>query len=458
VGTGTRKEGEGKPRVESAKVRPLEGTPGNHATELMWEEPDNKTKSFGIPERVVREAFEWVKANKGAAGADGETLEAFERDLNGNLYKIWNRMSSGCYFPPPVRVVDIPKEVGTRRLGIPTVSDRVAQTVAKIYLEPLVEPHFHRDSYGYRPGKSAIHAVGVARERCWRNDWVLDLDIKGFFDNLDHELMMGLLRRHTDCKWILLYVERWLKAPAQSADGTLTERDKGTPQGGVISPLLANIYLHHAFDEWMRRTCPTVPFERFADDIIVHCRSEKQAKWLKIMIEERLGDCRLSLNPEKTKIVYCKDDDRRKSHPNEKFNFLGYEFRPRRSKNRWGKFFVNFSPAVSSKAKREISRTVRGWRLHRRSDKGLVDLSRMFNPIIRGWINYYGNYYKSALYPVFRGLDRILVRWAMGKYKKLRRHRRRATHWLGAIAKREPGLFAHWQLLQGKSGWTAGAG
>ena len=325
---GTRKEGGEELRIESAKVRPPEGKPGNHAMELAWEEPTDKTKPFRIPEPVVREAFEWVKANKGAAGVDGETLEDFERDLNRNLYKVWNRMSSGCYFPPPVRVVEIPKEVGKRKLGIPTVSDRVAQTVAKIYLEPLVEPIFHRDSYGYRPGKSAIQAVGVARERCWRNDWVLDLDIKGFFDNIDHELMMGLLREHTDVRWIVLYVERWLKAPAQAADGTITERDKGTPQGGVISPLLANIYLHHAFDEWMRRNCPTVPFERFADDIIVHCRSEKQANWLKMKIEGQLEKYKLALNPEKTRIVYCKDDSRGKNYKNEKFDFLGYEFRP----------------------------------------------------------------------------------------------------------------------------------
>jgi len=458
VRTGTRKEGGEEPRVESAKVRPPEGKPGNHAMELAWEEPTDKTKPFRIPEPVVREAFEWVRANKGAAGVDGETLEDFERDLNRNLYKVWNRMSSGCYFPPPVRVVEIPKEVGKRKLGIPTVSDRVAQTVAKIYLEPLVEPIFHRDSYGYRPGKSAIQAVGVARERCWRNDWVLDLDIKGFFDNIDHELMMGLLREHTDVRWIVLYVERWLKAPAQAADGTITERDKGTPQGGVISPLLANIYLHHAFDEWMRRNCPTVPFERFADDIIVHCRSEKQANWLKMKIEGQLEKYKLALNPEKTRIVYCKDDSRGKNYKNEKFDFLGYEFRPRRSKNRWGKCFVNFSPAVSRKAVAGMFQTMRDWRLHRRSDKGLEDLSRMFNPIVRGWINYYGNYYKSALYPVFQGLDRILAKWAMGKYKKLRRHRRRAAHWLRAISKREPRLFAHWQMWYGKSGWTAGAG
>lgn len=409
----------------------------------------SKIKPFVISEQVVREAYERVKANRGAAGVDDESLEDFGKDLERNLYKIWNRMSSGSYFPPPVRVVEIPKESGgKRKLGIPTVSDRVAQMVVKMYLEPSLEPHFHPDSYGYRPGKSAVQAVGMARKRCWRNDWVLDLDIKGFFDNLDHEQVMRLVRRHTDSKWIQLYIERWLKAPAQARDGTLSERNKGTPQGGVISPLLANLYLHHAFDEWMQRTYPTIPFERYADDVIVHCRSEKQARWMRWNIERRLAEFKLELHPGKTKVVYCKDSDRRKEHPNEKFDFLGFEFRPRRSKNRWGKPFVNFSPAVSKKAIKKINQAIRSWHLHLRSDKTLEDLSRMFNPIIRGWVNYYGSYYKSALYPVLRHLDRILVKWAMRKYKRLRGHQRRATHWLRSIAKKEPKLFAHWQMLR----------
>lgn len=409
----------------------------------------SKTKPFVISEQVVREAYERVKANEGAAGVDGEAVEDFEKDLERNLYKLWNRMSSGSYFPPPVRVVEIPKESGGKRaLGIPTVSDRVAQMVVKMYLEPSLEPHFHPDSYGYRPGKSAIQAVGVARKRCWRNDWVLDLDIKGFFDNLDHEQMMELVRRHTECRWIQLYIERWLKAPGQTRDGTLVERDKGTPQGGVISPLLANLYLHHAFDEWMERFYPTIAFERYADDVIVHCRSERQANWIRGKIEQRLAKYKLELHPEKTKVVYCKDSDRKESHPNEKFDFLGFEFRPRRSRNRWGKPFVNFSPAVSRKALKRIGQAIRDWQLHLCSDKSLEDLSRMFNPMLRGWVNYYGSYYKSALYPVLRNLDRILARWAMRKYKKLRGHRRRAMHWLRAVSKKEPGLFAHWQLFQ----------
>jgi len=380
-------------------------------------------RPFSISEQAVREAYERVKANKGSAGVDGESIEDFEKDAENNLYKIWNRMSSGSYFPPPVRTVEIPKSDGRKRkLGIPTVSDRIAQMVAKMYLEPKLEPHFHPDSYGYRPGKSAIQAVGVVRERCWRNDWVVDLDIKGFFDNLDHKQLMELLEKHTDCKWVCLYVGRWLKVPAQLQDGTIIERDKGTPQGGVISPLLANLYLHYAFDEWMQRNYPSIPFERYADDIIVHCKSERQAQWIKAKIEGQLEMFKLELHPEKTKIVYCKDDNRERSFPDEKFDFLGFTFRPRRSKNRWGEYFISFSPAVSGKAAKTIRQTLRGWRLHLRSDKSLEDFSRMINPTLYGWINYYGSYYMSALYPIFNQLDRILVKWAMRKYKRLKGH------------------------------------
>ena len=342
-------------------------------------------KSYCISKKIVWEAYERVKANKGAAGVDEESIEEFEKNLKDNLYKLWNRMSSGSYFPPPVRIVEIPKGDGKmRKLGIPTVSDRIAQMVVKLYLEPGIDPHFHPDSYGYRPGKSAIAAVGVARERCWRQDYVIDLDIKGFFDNLDHELVMKAVRKHTDSKWMLLYIERWLKAPAQDGEGKLIHRTTGTPQGGVISPLLANLFLHYAFDEWMKRNYPQNPFERYADDAVVHCKTEAEANELRKVIEERLANCKLELHPEKTKIVYCKDDDRRKRYPNEKFDFLGYTFRARRSKNRRGKHFINFTPAVSNKAKKKMTSTMRSWGMHLRSDKTLVDLSRMFNPIIRG--------------------------------------------------------------------------
>jgi len=407
----------------------------------------SKAKPFSISKRVVYKAYKRVKANKGAAGVDEESIADFEKDLKNNLYKIWNRMSSGSYFPPPVRIVEIPKDDRSqRKLGVPTVADRISQMVVKIYFEPEVEPYFHPDSYGYRPKKSAIKAVGVARKRCWRYDWVLDLDIKGFFDNIDHGLMMRAVRKHTKCKWVLLYVERWLKAPAQLEAGTLVERDKGTPQGSVISPLLANLFLHYAFDEWMRRNYPDVNFERYADDVIVHCRSEKQAQSLKAVIEKRLGECKLELHPEKTKIVYCKDDNRRGSYPHEKFDFLGYEFRSRGAKNRFGKCFVNFSPAIRPKAAKKVRDVIRSWKVHRMSDKSIEDISRIFNPVIRGWVTYYGSYYKTALYPLFDQLNCALRNWAMRKYKRLRGKKRRARYWLGRIARRQPYLFAHWSF------------
>jgi RNA-directed DNA polymerase len=407
----------------------------------------SKAKPFCISKQEVWEAYKRVKANKGAAGVDEQSIADFEKRLKPNLYKIWNRMSSGSYFPPPVRTVKIPKaNGGERKLGIPTVSDRIAQMVVKSRLEPEVDPLFHPDSYGYRPGKSALDAVGQARQRCWRSDWIIDLDIKGFFDNIDQNLLMRAVKKHAKEKWIVLYVERWLQAPIQEEDGRLIQRGRGTPQGGVASPLLANLFLHYAFDRWIAAKYPQVQFERYADDAIVHCKTAVEAQEVWAAIAARLEECRLELHPEKTKIVYCKDDDRRGTYPNEKFDFLGYTFRPRRSKNRKGKHFINFSPAVSDKAVRAIRAEIRSWSLPRRSDKSIEDLSRMFNPIVRGWLQYYGRYYRSALYPPMQQLDRALARWAYRKYKKLRGHLRRATHWIARMSRRDSRLFAHWQM------------
>jgi RNA-directed DNA polymerase len=407
----------------------------------------DKAKPFCISKQEVWEAYKRVKANKGAAGVDEQSIAGFEKRLNRNLYKIWNRMSSGSYFPPPVRTVKIPKaNGGERKLGIPTVSDRIAQMVVKSRLEPEVDPLFHPDSYGYRPGKSALDAVGQARQRCWRHDWIVDLDIKGFFDNIDQNLLMRAVKKHAKEKWVVLYIERWLQAPIQEEDGQLIQRGRGTPQGGVASPLLANLFLHYAFDRWIAATYPHVRFERYADDAIVHCRTEVEAQQVRAAIAARFEECRLELHPEKTKIVYCKDDDRRRTYPNEKFDFLGYTFRPRRSKNRKGKHFINFSPAVSDNAVKAIRAEIRSWNLPRRSDKSIEDLSRMFNPIVRGWLQYYGRYYRSALYPPMQQLDRALARWAYRKYKKLRGHLRRATHWIARMSRRDSRLFAHWQM------------
>lgn len=420
---------------------------------------ESKLKSFDISKQAVWDAWLRVKANKGAAGVDEQSITEFERDLKGNLYKLWNRLSSGSYFPAPVREVQIPKQDGSPRvLGVPTVADRVAQTVVRGYLEPSVEPVFHGDSYGYRPGRSALDAVGVCRERCWRQDWVLDLDLKSFFDSVPHDLVLRAVAAHTDERWILLYVERWLKAPLQQEDGSLVERDRGTPQGSAISPLLANMFLHYAFDAWMEREFQAIRFERYCDDIIVHVGSERDARELRDVIASRLAECGLELNERKTRIVYCKDSNRRASHECTSFDFLGYTFRPRLSRSKFGKSFVSFSPAVSDQASKRMRRMMRRWALHRRSTMTLTDLARILNPIIRGWINYYGCFYKSRLYPVFQHLNEILARWAKWKYKRLRRHSRRARRFIAEVARRQPNLFAHWSLGVRPPGWTMGAG
>ncbi|MBP1778306.1 MAG: Retron-type reverse transcriptase [candidate division NC10 bacterium] len=408
----------------------------------------SEAKPYAIPKQLVWDAYQQVKANRGAAGVDGQSLAAFEHDLKGNLYKVWNRMSSGSYFPPPVRLVEIPKETGGMRpLGIPTVADRVAQTVVKMVLEPLVEPCFHPDSYGYRPGRSALDAVGTARQRCWDADWVIDLDIKAFFDSLDHALLERAVAHHTDLPWVRLYIARWLRAPVQRPDGTLAQRTTGTPQGGVVSPLLANLFLHYAFDLWMRRTFPRIPFERYADDAIVHCRSERQAQVVLEAIRGRFAQCGLELHLTKTRIVYCKDDDRPGEHGHIKFDFLGYTFQPRRAKNRQGKFFVSFLPAISTQAATAIRQTIREWRMAAtRNNQSLEDLARLVNPVVRGWMNYYGRFYRSRCVQVLRHLNEALAAWVRRKYTRFRRRERAAMHWLGRIARRDPHVFVLWEL------------
>lgn len=427
-----------------------------------WEEPMPEAKPYNIPKQLVWEAYQRVKANRGAAGVDGESLTAFEKDLAGNLYKIWNRMSSGTYFPPPVRLVEIPKKDGGKRpLGIPTVADRIAQTVVKMVMEPRLEPLFHPDSYGYRPGRGALDAVGVARKRCWKADWVIDLDIKGFFDNLDWNLVERAVAHHIDEPWVRLYVARWLRAPVQQPDGTMVQRTKGTPQGGVISPLLANLFLHYAFDEWMQRTYPSVRFERYADDVLVHCSSEEQAQSVMEAIRDRLAQCHLELHPTKTRIVYCKDDDRRGEHEQIKFDFLGYTFQPRRAKNHRGKFFVSFLPAISSKAAKKIRETIREWRMaSTRNNQRLEDLARLVNPSVRGWMNYYGRFYRSKCVQILRHLNKALAAWVRRKFKRFRRKERAAMHWLAGVAAREPTLFVLWKLgiLPDRPGKIVGAG
>ena len=334
-------------------------------------------KPFKIDKRLVYEAYKAVKSNAGAAGVDGKTIEQFEADLRNNLYKLWNRMSSGSYFPPPVRAVSIPKKSGGQRiLGVPTVADRVAQMVVKQLIEPDLEPIFLADSYGYRPRKSALDAVGVTRQRCWKYDWVLEFDIKGLFDNIDHELMLRAVRKHVTCKWALLYIERWLTAPMEQDDGTRTARTRGTPQGGVISPILSNLFLHYTFDLWMTRTHPDLPWCRYADDGLVHCRTEQEAEVFKARLQARLTECRLELHPIKTKIVYCRDGKRRGKYPNVTFDFLGYCFRPRLVQNsRDNTLFCGFTPAVSVSAMKAMRTTIRELGLRHRTELSMADIA-----------------------------------------------------------------------------------
>jgi RNA-directed DNA polymerase len=408
---------------------------------------DTTNKPFQIDKRRVYEAYKAVKSNGGAAGVDRQTIEQFEADLGGNLYKIWNRMSSGTYFPPPVLAVSIPKKSGGQRiLGVPTVSDRIAQMVVKQLIEPDLDPIFLPDSYGYRPRKSALDAVGATRERCWKYDWVLEFDIKGLFDNIDHELLLRAVRKHVKYKWALLYIERWLTAPMEQG-GNRIERTRGTPQGGVISPILSNLFLHYTFDLWMRRSHPDLPWCRYADDGLVHCRSAQEAEALKAELQVRLAECRLELHPTKTKIVYCKDRKRKGMYPNVGFDFLGYGFRPRLVRSsRNGELFCSFTPAVSSSALKAMRATIRDLNIRQRTQLSLADIARKLNPLLSGWIEYYGRYAPSALSPMLRYVNLTLLRWAMRKFKRFKAHKIRASHFLQRLARDKMSLFVHWRI------------
>jgi len=433
-------------------------TEANPVGEEPKERPEPKVKSFEITKRLVYEAWEKVRANNGAPGVDTVSIAVFGDDERNNLYKLWNRMSSGSYMPGPVRAVEIPKDhgAGVRTLGVPNTADRVAQTAAAMLLEEKLEPIFHPDSYGYRPGRSAHDALATARKRCWKQDWVLDLDVRAFFDSVPHDLLLKAVAHHTDERWVLLYIERWLKAPMQMPDGTVVAREQGTPQGSPISPLLANLFMHYAFDRWMVRKFPRCPFERYADDIVAHCDTENQARHLRAAIAERLGTVGLELHPEKTKVVYCKDTHRRGTSEHTSFDFLGYAFRARLARGRRG-FFVSFSPAMSPKAKKAVGQKIRAWHLNRRSGTDLSDLAEGINPQVRGWINYYGVFYRSELFSLARRIDAHLVRWAMQKFKRLRGKPARARAWLDAVRQRQPKLFAHWHLVSRANGRAVGA-
>lgn len=405
------------------------------------------TKSLPISKRMVYESYLKVTGNGGSAGIDKQSIEEFNENLKDNLYKLWNRMTSGSYFPPPVRTVFIPKKQGGERpLGIPTVSDRIAQGVVKDYLEPSLEIIFHKSSFGYRPVKSAHDALKECQDNCIKQAWVIDVDIKGFFDNINHAIMLELLQKHTAEKWVLLYAERWLKARVQQKDGSILRRVKGTPQGGVISPLFANLYLHDGFDTWMDEENPQNPFERYADDIVIHCSSKEEAEQLLEKLKARMQQYELELHPEKTKIVYCKNYLRNEKHDNNSFTFLSYSFQPRTVKDKFGrqKRLVVFNAAISQQAKASIREKLREALPAQWSSQTLSWFAQKLNPKIRGWINYYAKFNQHKAYDVFYYLNELIRQWLKNKYKI--RSKSGLYEKYRKIQSANASLFYHWQL------------
>lgn len=402
-------------------------------------------KPYEIPKSLVWQAYQLVRRNRGAAGFDGQTMNQFDEKRDQNLYKIWNRLSSGSYFPPPVLKQEIPKADGRKRiLGIPTVADRIAQGAVKHYLEQVLEPKFHPDSYGYRPGRSAHDALDVTRRRTWEFDWVVEIDIKAFFDSVRHDLILKALEFHQVPDWVSLYAKRWLEAEMIDRDGVRETRIQGTPQGGVISPLLANLFLHHGFDDWMRRHHPTTPFARYADDIVIHCHSQYEADKLIEALGKRFLEIGLQMHPDKTKKVYV---GKGKPRPEEirEFTFLGYDFRRRVLRRKDGVLFYRVYPGASKKAMREMTEIIRSWRVHRSTGMTIEQIARAYNAILRGWINYYGRFwYRHFGYHLWSTFQSRLVRWVKCRY---RLNQRKAERKLANYRRHNPNLFAHWQLL-----------
>ena len=411
----------------------------------------NKQNQRGIPitMKMVEASYQEVRKKGKAGGVDGQSLSDFESHLAGNLYKIWNRMSSGSYFPPAVREVRIPKEGGERRLGLSTKGDRVAQGVIKHYLEPRLEEHFHESSYGYRPSRSAHEALAAVKGHCRRNDWVIDLDIEGFFDNIAHDLLLRALERHVEERWVKMYVVRWLKMPIQQADGTLVvNEDKGVPQGGVISPLLANLYLHYVLDKWLERRHTTIKFVRYADDMIIHCQNRQEAEEVLAELSARLLACRLRLNASKTRLVNCKHPTSERHRISVSFDFLGYTFGPQRYYcNKRQQLVQGFGPSISGKSVQRILATVKTMRVLRDTRQDLETISRELSPKLRGWINYYGRYRRYKLGRMLHRIDSQLAKWLRKRYRRLKGSQRKAMSMLERIKSTRTSLFYHWSAL-----------
>jgi group II intron reverse transcriptase/maturase len=418
---------------------------------LTTSEKGRRTKGVtakGIPitRSMVWQAYKKVRRNKGSGGVDGISLKTYENNLEDNLYKLWNRLTSGSYFPKAVREVSIPKKDGKqRKLGIPTISDRIAQQVIKDYLEGRFEREFHNNSYGYRPMKSAHQALEEVRKNVWKLDWVVDMDIKGFFDEVSHELLMKALIKHVPENWVLMYIKRWLESPKETTSKELVYREgKGTPQGGVISPLLANLFLHYVFDKWMGKTYPELMFVRYADDIIVHCRTEREAEKVIEAIKSRMSACQLRLHEVKTKIVYCKKYKNRSANKTVKFDFLGFSFQPRPTASRDGKMFLGYDCAISQSSKNKILSEIRSTKFQRWTFRRIEEIAEFFNAKILGWINYYGKFRKHRLNPLFRVLEGRLIEWARRRYKRLNKSYVKACKWCYRFKENNVSLFAHW--------------
>ena len=407
-----------------------------------------QTKTIPISKMMVWEAYKKVKSNKGSAGVDQQTLEDFDKIRSKELYKIWNRLTSGSYFPPVIKRVEIRKEGGkTRPLGIPTVRDRIAQQVVKAFLEPRLEAEFLECSYGYRPNKSALSAVRKVQKYVRIYSWAIDMDIKEFFDNVNHELLFKALNLHLREKWVLLYIRRWLEAPVQLPDGTqLPTTGKGTPQGGVISPLLANLFMHYCVDKWLKIHYPLVKMVRYADDLVVHCHTRQEATRLLKSMKQRLSDCGLMAHPEKTKLVYCKKSGRNLKGFPVQFDFLGFSFRPIRMKLKKGGSFLQFDCIMSGKSKVRITRELRKMNFHNMTQRTIQDLAILLNPKIRGWLNYYGKINRRCMQPVFYYLHHRMIKWILNKYKRFKRSKVKAVHWLRQVCQSYPNLFYHWVL------------